>query len=99
MKNKKDIYLILMFLLTELVLGDQRLRDALRSAAILVLSSDSEDVLLSFDEFGDGAAGSLQRGGDGDPVTLIVLVVLLFQDVVQDLASTVIFRRLPVTDD
>lgn len=89
----------LMLLLTELVLGHQGLRDARRAAAKLVLSSDPEDVFLPLDEFGDGAAGALQGGGDGDPADLIVLVVLLLQNVVQDLAATIILRRLPVTND
>lgn len=94
-----DTFIIFMLLLTELVLSDQGLRDARWPTAVLVLSSDSKDVFLPFDEFADGAAGALQGGGDGDPANLIVLVVLLLQDVVQDLAATIIFRRLPVTDD
>lgn len=88
-----------MVLLTELVLGHQRLGDAARAAAELVLGRDPEDVLLALDELGDGAAGALQGGGDGDPADLLVLVVLLLQDVVQDLAASVVLRRLPVTDD
>ena len=86
-------------LLTKLVLSDQGLGDAWWPTAKLVLSSDSEDILLPLNEFGDGETDSLQGGGDGDPANLVVLVVLLLQDVVQDLATTIIFRRLPVTDD
>lgn len=88
-----------MLLLTELVLGDEWFGDARWTTAILVFSSDSEDVLLPFDELGDGAAGALQGGSDGDPASLVLLVVFLLQNVVQDLAATIILRRLPVTDD
>lgn len=87
------------FLLTKLVLGNQWFRDTWQPTAELVLGRDSEDVLLPFDEFGDGAAGALQGRGDGDPTDLLVLVVLLLQDVVQNLAATIILGRLPVTDD
>lgn len=69
------------------------------AAAILVLSSDSEDVLLPFDELGDREAGALEGGGDGYPANFLVLVVLLLQNVVQDLAATIVLRRLPVADD
>ena len=88
-----------MVLLTELVLGDQWLWDAGIATAILVLSGDSEDVLLPFDELGDGEAGALEGGGDGYPADLIVLVVLLLQDIVEDLAAAVVLGRLPVADD
>lgn len=85
--------------LTKLVLGNQWLRDTRWPTAKLILSGDSEDVLLPFNEFGDGAAGALQGRGDSYPANLIVLVVLLLQNVVQDLAAAVVLRRLPVTDD
>ena len=87
-----------MIALTELVLGNQRLRDARWPTAKLVLSGDPEDIFLPFDELGDGVAGALQGGSDGDPADLVVLVVLLLQDVVQDLAASVVFGRVPVTD-
>lgn len=94
-----DFFVIFKFLLTELVLGNQGFGDAWGPTAVLILGCDSEDVFLPFNEFGDGAAGALEGRGDSDPAYLIVLVVLLLQDVVQDLASTIILRRLPVTDD
>ena len=84
--------------LTELVFGDHWLGDAWWPDAVLVLSGDSEDVLLPFDEFADGAAGALQGGGDGDPADLLALIVLLLQDVVQDLSAAIVLGRLPVTD-
>lgn len=46
-------------LLTKLVLGDQWVGDTSWPAAKLVLSSDSEDVLLPFNEFGDREACAL----------------------------------------
>lgn len=85
--------------LTKLVLGQKRLRDARWSTAKLVLSCDSEDVLLSFNELCDRKAGALQGRGDSDPANLVVLVVLLLQDVVKDLAATIILGRLPVDYD
>lgn len=97
-KNHVNFNLIII-LLTELVFGDQRLRDARWPAAKLVLSSDPEDVLLPLDELGDREAGSLQGGGDGDPADLVVLIVLLLQDVIQDLAAAVVLGRVPVADD
>lgn len=84
--------------LTELVLGHHRLRDAGSSAAKLVLSCDPENVLLPFDQLGDRAAGSLQCGRYCDPAHLYISIVLLLQDVVQDLAATIIYRGLPVAD-
>lgn len=86
-------------LLTELVLGDKWIRDAWQTTAIFVLSCYSEDVFLPFDEFGDRETGALQGRGDSDPANLIILVVLLLKDVVQNLAASIIHRRLPVTDD
>lgn len=71
--------------LTKLVHSNHWLRGTGRTTAELVLSSDSEDVFLPFDELGDETAGALQRGGDGNPADLFVLVVLLLQDVVEDL--------------
>lgn len=96
---KPDLSFISIYLLTELVLGDQRVGDAWWPAAELVLGSDSEDVLLPFDEFSDRAAGALQSRGDGDPADLVVLVILLLQDIVQDLTAAIVLGRLPVTDD
>lgn len=93
-----NIY-IFVTLLTELVLGDKWLRDAWQTTAIFVLSCYSEDVFLPFDEFGDRETGALQGGGDSDPANFIILVVLLLKDVVQNLAASIILRRLPVTDD
>lgn len=82
-----------------MVHGHQWLRDARWSTAELVFGSDPEDVLLPFDQLGDRAAGALDGGGDGDPANLIVLVVPLLQDVIQDLAASIILGRLPVADD
>lgn len=48
-----------MFLLTELVHGNNWLRDAWSSTAILVLCCDSEDIFLPFNEFGDRTARAL----------------------------------------
>lgn len=88
-----------LLILTELVLSKEWLGDARLATAILILCSDSEDVLLPFNEFGDRVAGTLQGGGDGDPANLIILVVLLLQNVVQDLTASIVLRRFPVTDD
>lgn len=85
--------------LTKWVLGHQWIRNARWPTAKLVLSRDSEDVLLPFNKLGDGEAGPFQGGCDSDPANLIILIVLLLQDVVQDLTATIIFRRFPLTDD
>lgn len=92
-------YIFLVPLLTELVLGDEWVRDTWWATAIFVLSCYSEDVFLPFDEFGDRETGALQGRGDSDPANLIVLVVFLLKNVVQDLTTPIILRRLPVTGD
>lgn len=83
---------------TKLVLGSQRVGDARQSTAKLVFGRDPEDVLFPLDKFADWEAVALQCGSDGDPAHFF-LVVLLFQNVVQDLAATVVLGRLPVAYD
>lgn len=68
------------------------------SGTEFVLSHNSEDVLLLLDEFGHQVAASSERRGDSAPAKLQLRVVLLLQSVVEDLTSTVIKRRIPLTD-